>query len=140
MDRGVLKVIHVLDAGPMMALLKAETGAPFVARLLADNPSECFAHVFNLSEVYYLFFRQRGAEEAEAAIQKLLDGGVIPCEDADTVFWKDAATFKGKHALSLPDAYCLALARRLSGTAVTTDHNEFDPLVPLGYCPILFIR
>ncbi len=47
---------------------------------------------------------------------------------------KDAATIKGTHAVALPDAFCLALLRRLGGTAVTTDHTEFDPLV------IVFIR
>jgi len=54
--------------------------------------------------------------------------------------WKEAATYKGHHAVALPDAFCLALARRLGGTLVTTDHAEFDPLVPLAYCPIRFIR
>lgn len=133
-------MIHILDAGPMMAWLKGEPGASVVAQTLADNPGECFAHVFNLTEVYYLFFRQGGSSLAEAVITTLLNAGVIPREDADTDFWKDAATFKGSHALALPDAFCLALARRLSGTAVTTDHAEMDPLVPFGYCPILFIR
>ena len=124
----------------MMALLKGEAGDQVVMQTLIANPGECFAHVFNLTEVYYLFFRQGGTSAAETAIQTLLNTGIIPREDADTAFWKEAATFKGHHALALPDAFCLALTRRLSGTVVTTDHAEFDPLVPRGYCPILFIR
>jgi predicted nucleic acid-binding protein len=124
----------------MIALLNGETGEDVVTQILFDNPGDCFAHVFNLVEVYYIFFRKGGVSAADAAIQTLLDAGVIPREEADTAFWKEAGTFKGSHALSLPDAFCLALARRLGGTAVTTDHGEFDPLVPLGYCPILFIR
>jgi predicted nucleic acid-binding protein len=133
-------MVHVFDAGPMMAILKGELGSQVAAKTLIDNPGECFAHVFNLTEIYYLFFRSGGAMAAEAAVQTLLTAGIIPREDADTAFWKDAATFKGKHPLALPDAFCLALAVRLSGTVVTTDHAEFDSLVPLGYCPILFIR
>ena len=133
-------MVHVFDAGPMMALLKGEPGGQAAAKTLVDNPGECFAHVFNLTEIYYLFFRLGGATAAEAAVQVLLTAGIIPREDADTAFWKDAAASKGKHPLALPDAFCLALAVRLSGTVVTTDHAEFDPLVPLGYCPILFIR
>ena len=124
----------------MMAWLKGEPGDHIVTQVLIDNPGDCFAHVFNLTEVYYLFFRQGGASTAETAIQTLLNAGIIPREDADTAFWKDAATFKGTHALSLPDAFCLALGRRLFGTVVTTDHAEFDALVPFGYCSILFIR
>ncbi len=73
-------------------------------------------------------------------MQDLLDAGVLAREESDAAFWKDAAKIKGGHALALPDAFCLALSRRLGGTAVTTDHAEFDPLVPLGLCPIMFIR
>ncbi len=133
-------MVHVFDAGPMMALPKGEPGNQVVAKTLIDNPGECFAHVFNLTEVYCLSYRSAGTSGAEAAIQLLLTVGIIPREDVDTAFWKDAAMLKGKHPLALPDAFCLALARRLSGTVVTTDHAEFDALVPLGYCPILFIR
>lgn len=133
-------MVHVFDAGPMMAILKGEPSNQVAAKTLIDNPGECFAHVFNLTEIYYLFFRSGGATAAETAVQTLLTDGIIPCEDADTAFWKSAAAFKGKHPLALPDAFCLALAVRLSGTVVTTDHAEFDSLVPLGYCPILFIR
>jgi predicted nucleic acid-binding protein len=133
-------MVHVFDAGPMMAILKGELGSQVAAKTLIDNPGECFAHVFNLTEIYYLFFRSGGAMAAEAAVQTLLTAGIIPREDADTAFWKDAATFKGKHPLALPDTFCLALAVRLSGTVVTTDHAEFDALVPLSYCPILFVR
>ena len=132
-------MIHIMDAGPMVAYLKAEPGAVVAAQILTDNPGECYAHIFNLAEVYYLFFRRGGLSTAEAAIQTLLKAGIEPREDTDPVFWK-AATFKGRHPLALPDGFCLALAQKLSGTVVTTDHAEFDLLVPLGYCPILFIR
>jgi hypothetical protein len=27
-----------------------------------------------------------------------------------------------------------------NGEVITADHREFDPLVPLGLCPIRFIR
>ena len=96
----------------MMAWLKGEPGKQVVTQILRDNPGECYAHVFNLSEVYYLFFRTDGTAGAEAVIQALLDAGVMPREDLDTAFWKEAATFKGSHPMALPDAFCLALARR----------------------------
>lgn len=133
-------MIHVLDAGPVIAFLSDEPEAGAVAQILRDNRGECFAHVFNLTKVYYVFFRRGGNAAANTAVQTLMETGIAAREDADTLFWKDAATFKGRHALSLPDGFCLALARRLSGTIVTTDHAEFDPLVPHGYCPIVFIR
>jgi PIN domain nuclease of toxin-antitoxin system len=124
----------------MIAFLDDEPGAEVVEDLLTEPGSTCSAHVFNLAEVYYIYFRRGGGTMAEYAIQALIDVGIVVLNDNDTPYWKEAATYKGSHAIALPDAFCLALARRLSGAVVTTDHTEFDPLVPLGYCPILFIR
>jgi predicted nucleic acid-binding protein len=55
-------------------------------------------------------------------------------------FWQLVGQLKvnpGK--ISLADCFVLALAIDTGGTLVTADH-EFDPIVPLGLCPILFIR
>ena len=131
---------YALDAGVMIAFLDNEPGAEVVEDVLTEPGSVCYAHVFNLAEVYYIYYRRGGITMAESALRVLQDAAIVVREDSDTAFWKDAATFKGNHALSLPDGFCLALARRISGTVVTTDHGEFDPLVPFGYCPIRFIR
>lgn len=133
-------MVHAFDAGPMMAYLTNEAGSAVAEQILLDNPGECYAHVFNLAEIYYITFRRKGRTAAETALQTLASAGIIPCEDSDETFWKAAALFKCRHPLSLPDGFCLALAQRLNATVVTTDHAEFDALVPLGYCPILFIR
>lgn len=130
---------YILDADPMIAFLNNEQGADVVEDLLTEPGSTCYAHAYNLCEVYYLYYRRGGGALADSAIQDLLDLGIQVRTDLDTAFWKDAGALKGQHALALPDAFCVALARRLGGTAVTTDHTEFDPLVPLGYSPILFI-
>jgi predicted nucleic acid-binding protein len=42
--------------------------------------------------------------------------------------------------ISLADCFCIVLAQELSGEVVTSDHHEFDPLVPLNLVPITFIR
>lgn len=131
---------YALDAGPMIAFLDNEPGADVVEEVLTEPNSVCYAHILNLSEIYYLYFRRGGTAVAEDALQTLLDAGVLVRDDNEEAFWKEAASFKGRHPMSLPDAFCLMLARRLNGTAVTTDHGEFDALVPLNYCPILFIR
>ena len=131
---------YAFDAGPMIAYLTGEDGSEVAERILLENPAQCYAHVFNLAEIYYIFLRRRGVNAAEEALRTLYGAGIIPRDDADDVFWKSAATFKGLHALALPDGFCLALGQRLKATVVTTDHTEFDPLVTLGYCPILFIR
>jgi predicted nucleic acid-binding protein len=133
-------VNYALDTGAIIAFLDDEPGAEVVEDVLTEPGSNCYAHIFNLAEVYYIYFRRGDTVMAEDAIQAVLDLGIIVRDDNDTAYWKEAATFKGKHAIALPDAFCLALARRLGGTVVTTDHTEFDPLVPLGYGSFLFIR
>ena len=131
---------YSLDAGPIIAYLDNEPGADKVEAILTEAGSVCYAHVINLSEVYYIYYWRGGVTTAEKAMKAMLDVGVIFRDDGDTAFWKEAASFKGRYPMALPDGFCLTLARRLAGTAVTTDHAEFDALVPLGYCPIFFIR
>ena len=133
-------MIYVLDAGPMMAFLNNEPGVDVVEDVLTEPGSTCYAHAYNLCEIYYLYYRRGGVAIAESAIQDLLVLGIVPRDDVDTPFWKEAGALKGRYALSLPDAFCLALGQRLAAQVLTTDHAEFDPLVPLGYCPIRFIR
>jgi PIN domain nuclease of toxin-antitoxin system len=133
-------VRYALDAGAKIAFLDYETGADVVEDLLTEPGSACYAHIFNLVEVYYIYFRRGGASLAEIAIQSLQGAGVIVQDLHDTAFWKEVGVLKGSYAFALPDAFCLALARRLGATVVTTDHTEFDPLVPLSIAPIKFIR
>ncbi len=124
----------------MIAFLDNEPGADVVEAVLTEPSSTCFAHIFNLTEVYYIYFRRGGLPMAEDAIESLIAVGITVREDNDANFWKAAAMFKASHPMALPDAFCLALAVRMNGTIVTSDHNELDPIVPLGIAPILFIR
>jgi hypothetical protein len=88
---------YTLDAGPMIAFMDDEPGAEVVENLLTEPGSDCHAHIFNLTEVYYIYFRRGGVPMAEDAIQTLIDAGVAIHSDNDTAFWKEAATFKGRH-------------------------------------------
>lgn len=133
-------MIHAFDAGPLIAFLSAETGGEVTRQILRDNPGECYAHIANLAEVYYIAWKRGGEPAAEKALQRLAAAGVIAREDSDEAFWKEAASYKGRHPMALPDGYCIALARRLGGSVVTTDRAEFTPLIPLNYAPIVFIR
>ncbi len=101
---------YALDAGPMIAFMDDEPGAEVVEDLLTEPGSACHAHIFNLTEVYYLYFRRGGASMAEDAVQTLTEAGIGIRSDNDTAFWKAAATCKGRHRIALPDAFCLALA------------------------------
>jgi uncharacterized protein with PIN domain len=61
-------VNYVLDAGPMIAFLDDESGAEVVEQALTEPGSTCYAHIFNLTEVYYIYFRRGGAVMAEDAL------------------------------------------------------------------------
>lgn len=133
-------MIHVLDAGPMIAFLNGESGEDVVEEILADVDDICYAHALNLCEVYYGYLRSADETVAQQAIADLLSHGIIVCEDMDTDFWQSVGRLKAAGSISIADCFCIALAQRLGGEVVTTDHHEFDALVPLGIVPIRFIR
>jgi PIN domain nuclease of toxin-antitoxin system len=132
---------YVLDACALIAFLNREVGASVVDGLLTDPEIVCFAHAINVCEVYYDLVRRSGASTARQAVADLITVGVQIRQDMDTAFWQQVGDLKvnpGK--LSLADCFALALAIHTGSTLVTSDHHEFDPLVPLQLCPIQFIR
>lgn len=129
----------VMDSSALLALLRSEEGADEVELLLADN--QCSVHAVNLCEAYYGFRREKGEEQAEAALDALALTGLETREDLDPAFWQLAGIYKCDHRrISLADCFGLALANRLNAEFVTTDHHEIDPLVDLGLCRVHFIR
>ena len=131
---------YALDASAMVAYLEGEPGANVVAALLSDPKAVCYAHSINLCEVFYQALRRSSLKDAQAAIAILFADGVIERSDMNRHFWERVGTHKSRGGISLPDCFCITLAQELSGEAVTSDHGEFDPLVPLGIVPIKFIR
>ena len=63
---------YILDAGSMIAFLDDEPGAEVVEDVLTEPGSTCYAHIFNVAEVYYIYFRRGGMAMAEDAIQRVL--------------------------------------------------------------------
>jgi PIN domain nuclease of toxin-antitoxin system len=132
--------IYVRDACAMIAYLWGEAGGSKVSSILANSPEACYAHSVNLCEVYYQVLRRSDEATARQAISDLRKMGVIERSDIDETFWEKIARLKSQGRISIADCFCLALAMEVGGQLVTTDHHEFDALVPLGLCPILFIR
>jgi PIN domain nuclease of toxin-antitoxin system len=132
---------YVLDTSAMIAFLRKETGWDLVADLLVDPANSCFAHAINLCEVFYNYHRALGEADAQAALQHLFAAGVLLRADMDPTFWQQVGRLKADHRpISIADCFCIALAQRLNGEAVTSDHREFDPIASLGLCPVRFIR
>ncbi len=141
MSAAILPTARILDACSLIAFLRREPGASVVDALLIDADILCFAHAINLCEVYYDMLRTDDAVIARQSIVDLITVGVQVREDIDFAFWQQVGQLKvnpGK--LSLADCFALALALRMGGTLVTSDHQEFDRIEALRLCPILFIR
>jgi predicted nucleic acid-binding protein len=133
--------IHVFDASAMVAYLAGEPGAAVVDQLLNDPNALCYAHSVNLCEVFYDSLRTTNdARQARQTVIDLIAAGVIERRDMSRRFWQRVGGLKARGRISLADCFGIALAQELSGEIVTSDHHEFDPLVPLGIVTINFIR
>ena len=132
--------VHVLDASAMVAYLAGEPGALVVDSLLNDPNALCYAHSVNLCEVFYDSLRTKNARQARQVIVDLYAAGVIERRDLSRPFWHSVGRLKARGKISIADCFGIALAQKLGGEIVTSDHHEFDPLVSLGIVPILFIR
>ena len=131
---------YVLDACAMIAYLNGEVGGDVVDRILRDSRNSCYAHSLNLCEVYYDALRASDEKTADEAIRDLLQAGIVERAEMDSAIWKEAGKIKSRGRISIADAFCAALARRVGGEAVTSDRREFEPLVAAGICDVLFIR
>lgn len=133
-------MIFVLDACAMIAWLRDEPGADIVDRAIRDVDSKCVAHGINLCEVFYDALRRTEESKAQSVLADLQAVGVHTHNDFDDTFWLEAGRMKAAHRASLADCFAIALTKRVSGTLLTSDHHELDPLAALGVCPISFIR
>ena len=130
----------VLDASAIVAYLNGEQGGNVVATLLLDPNVTCYAHSFNLCEVYYDAVRSASKATAQQIIRDLKSDGVIFRRDFSVAFWQAVGDLKAGGGMSLPDCVCVTLAKFLNAEAVTADRTEFSRAVSLGVCPVQFIR
>jgi ribonuclease VapC len=136
----------VIDASALIAFLRGEPGAERVEELLADEASEPFVHALNMAELYRAFLKQADRRDADTAVAELEEVGILIREDLDKELWKRAAGLKAQLRWerrvdgSFADCFCAALAERVKGIAVTTDHGEFEPFGDFGVCSVLFVR
>lgn len=98
------------------------------------------AHAVNLCEVYYDFHRAAGESAADGAIADMRTLGLVERGDFDEAFWKEVGKLKARGKISLADCCAVALANRVGGTLLTSDHHELDAVAAGGVCGITFIR
>lgn len=118
----------VLDASVLMAYLRGERGAERVIDIIAEG---AVISTVNLAEV--LSKRADAGDDPEALATRLIDAGLLlGAVDVTELLLDDAVTMAQLRSatrhrgLSLGDRACLAVARRLSVRAVTTDSAWAD--------------
>jgi len=116
----------VLDSYAILCLLGDEPGADEVADLLESGPELLLMTFVNLGEILYTIMRERGSDQADAALLALEASRLtfVPAERALTLA---AARLKARHRVSYADAFCAALSH-ISGLPLLTGDPEFQDL------------
>ncbi len=113
----------VLDSFALVSLFHKEPGWEKVRASLYEQQREgikAFLNWVNWGEFYYIVKRRVGAVRAAEALH-LLEQLPIELVPVDLPLVREAAEIKSEHAVSYADAFCVATARRLSGTVLTSD-------------------
>ena len=125
-----MKARIIFDTEALLVFYLGERGADRVREYLEKvqrGEVEGMLNIINLTELYYIIFRKNSeiAEEKEANLRAY---GVKMIPVPDGRLWKEAAKIKGRHALSLADAFAVATAKTEKAQLVTGRDKEFEGL------------
>lgn len=113
----------VLDSFALVSLFHREAGWQAVQSALYEHAkakTSAILNWINWGEFFYVVRRRVGAAKATDTL-RLLEQLPIELYPVDEPLVKEAAEIKSDHAVSYADAFCIATARRLHGTILTTD-------------------
>jgi ribonuclease VapC len=113
----------VLDSFALVSLFHKEPGWEKVRAALYEQQragTNAFLNWVNWGEFFYIVKRKVGAARAAEALH-LLEQLPIALVAVDLALVREAAEIKSEHAVSYADAFCIATARRLSATVLTSD-------------------
>lgn len=113
----------VLDSFALVSLFHKESGWEKVRAALYEQQragTKAYLNWVNWGEFFYIVKRKVGAERAAESLQ-LLEQLPIELVPVDLPLVREAAEIKSAYAVSYADAFCIATARRLSGTVLTSD-------------------
>jgi len=118
----------VFDTETLLAFYLGEPAGKEVERRLVETmkgETKGYLNIVNLTELYYILYR-KNPEIAEEKERNIRGYGVeiVPVEDNE--IWREAAKTKGKHALSLADAFAVATAKVKKGKLLVGRDTEFD--------------
>jgi ribonuclease VapC len=112
----------VLDSFALESLFHKEPGWEKVRAALYEQQragTKAFLNWVNWGEFFYIVKRKVGVTRATEALH-LLEQLPIDLVPVDLPLVREAAEIKSEHAVSYADAFCIATARRLPGTVLTS--------------------
>nr|MDO8097629.1 PIN domain-containing protein [Candidatus Njordarchaeota archaeon] len=124
----------VFDTESLLVFYLGEAGADVVDGLLRKvqaREAKGFLNIVNLTEFYYILYRRDpGIAEEKVMNLRAFDLKIVALTD-DTI-WKEAGSIKGKHTISLADAFAAATAKVERDKLVVGTDEDFKGLdIPL---------
>jgi predicted nucleic acid-binding protein len=117
---------YTLDACALIALVNKESEAGMVDELIQKavvGDAALNMSIINLTEVYYGYLHDRGKEEADRILNRILSYPIRVINVVTDAVFRQAAYYKATYAVSLADAYACATAWWTRSTLVTKDHE-----------------
>jgi predicted nucleic acid-binding protein len=112
-----LKGKSAIDTSALIELIYCDKEGQKLKRALQSDLIEAWTTELAIAELKYVLCRKLGWRESSERVNKLLASGYFKIEDTLTLT-NEAAKIKCKRAISLPDCFTLALARKIAGHAV----------------------
>jgi ribonuclease VapC len=127
---------YVLDSFALLAFLQGEAAKETIKAILEQAGAEIYLSVINLSEVLYLFERERGADQARlvlGVIQQL----PLRIVEIDLQTAIAACHIKASYPMSLADSFGAALAIEKGACLVTGDpeFHKVEKLIEVQWLP-----
>jgi predicted nucleic acid-binding protein len=124
----------VFDTETLLVFYLDEPGADTVEELLRkvqNKETRGFLNIVNLTELYYILYR-KGPVIADEKVTNLRAFGLNIVPITDNSIWREAGKMKGKHAMSLADAFAAATAMVKKDRLVVGSDEDFrEAGVPL---------
>lgn len=121
------KLKVVLDTKPLIKLFAREEGWETVQKILSkveDGEIEATISVVTLTEIYYKYLQEKRPDLARTRTEELRYAVYLKKLEIDEEVAVKAGEFKGKHNVSIADAF-IAAAAHFEGSTVISDDADF---------------
>lgn len=106
-----------VDASVLIELIYCDALGQKMKQVLEEDLVEAWTTELALTELRYILCRRIGWAESSRRVDKLLESGYLKVEGIPKLI-NEAAKTKCCRAISLPDCFTIALAKKIGGNAL----------------------